>query len=110
MPWLLVALVASATPEPVHSIAVPGFSCVNLDQKLANALVTHFGQQLSIHGGFQVTTADDVAQLLGVERQRQLMACGESSDSCNAEIAAALGTDVIVTGTVSKVGSAYLVN
>ena len=110
MLWLIATVALVAAPEPVHSIAIPGLACANIDAKLSGILVTHFAQQLSIHGGFTVTTAEEVAAMLGMERQRQLLACGENSDSCNAEIAAALGSDVIVTGTVSKVGTAFLVN
>ena len=57
MLWLLAALTLSASPDPVHRIAIPGLNCANLDTKLANALVMHFAQQLTIHGGFGVSQA-----------------------------------------------------
>lgn len=53
--------------------------------------------------GFAVITPADVSAVLGLERQRQLMGCAESS--CLAELGGALGVDYIVRGTVAVLGS-----
>ncbi len=52
--------------------------------------------------GFQVITATDIETVLGVEKQRQLMGCGESS--CLAELGGAMGADYIVHGELGSVG------
>ena len=53
---------------------------------------------------FKVTTAAQLSAVLGLERQRQLLGCGEESSSCAAELANALGADVVVQSTLAKVG------
>lgn len=56
---------------------------------------------------FKVISASEVATLLGAERQRQLMGCGE--DSCLEELVGALGARYLLQGSVGKVGANYLV-
>lgn len=51
---------------------------------------------------FKVTTAAQLTTLLGIERQRQLLACDEGG-SCSAELANALGAEVVVQTTLSAV-------
>lgn len=53
---------------------------------------------------FKVTTAAQLSAVLGMERQRQLLGCGEGSSSCAAELASALGADVVVQSTLARVG------
>lgn len=53
-----------------------------------------------------VVTMDEIRTMLDVEAQRQLVGCDEQS--CLAEIADALGADVILTGSVAKVGDERL--
>src|SRR5206468_3795433 len=57
----------------------------------------------------KVTTATDVANVLGVERQKQLLGCGDQS-ACLAELAGALGVDGILSGSVVKTEATWLAN
>lgn len=56
----------------------------------------------------QVLGSDDVRAMLSVERQRQLLGCGESS--CVAELGGALGADRIVNGSVARLGQSWLIH
>ena len=58
--------------------------------------------------GVSVLTMNDVSALLGVERSRQMMGCGDSS--CLAEIGGALGADRVVHGNLGRVGGSLVVN
>jgi hypothetical protein len=58
--------------------------------------------------GVSVMTDADVAAVIGVERQRQLLGCSDSS--CLTEIGGALGVDRIVHGSVGRVGGSLVVN
>lgn len=58
-------------------------------------------------GLFQVVSQRDIITLLGVERQKQLLGCGEESASCLAELSGALDARFIVSGTLNKVGKTY---
>jgi hypothetical protein len=52
---------------------------------------------------FKVTTSAQLAAVLGLERQRQLLGCSGDGSSCAAELASALGADVVVQSTLSAV-------
>jgi hypothetical protein len=105
---LAVALSLLAA-EPLK-LAAPGFSGVDVTDAQATFFSDHFAQQLTLRG-MQVITSSQIGVLLGFERQRQLMGCKEESGvSCMAELAAALGVDGVITGSVGKFDQAYQVN
>jgi hypothetical protein len=104
---LAIALSVLAA-EPLK-LAAPGFSGVDVSEAQATFFSDHFAQQLTLRG-LQVTTASQIGSLLGFERQRQLLGCKEAGGSCMAELAAALGVDGVVTGSVGKFDQSYQVN
>lgn len=102
---LLLALMLAAAPL---KLAAPGLSCANVDRAVAAAWQTHFSQQLALKGHFSVTSPEEIAQVIGLERQKQMMGC--TDDSCAVELANALGVDALILGSISKGSSGYLVN
>ena len=52
--------------------------------------------------GLQVVTSQDIATLLGMERQKALVGCAEGSTSCMAELANALGADATLTVNLAR--------
>lgn len=52
--------------------------------------------------GVQVVTQKEIAAVLGLERQKQILGCAD--DSCSVELAGALGGDATMTGSVAKFG------
>lgn len=106
---LLAAFAAQAGASPV-SVSLASFTPVgDFAKDKADLYLDFFAQRLDRSGQWKVTTAAQVAQVLGLERQRQLLGCTDSS-TCAAEIGAALGSDTLVFGTIGKVGSALAVN
>ena len=105
----LLALTLAAAPSPIQ-LAAPGFECVNLEPNVCALYTDTFAQLLAERGGLRVTTQREIAALLGMERQRELLGCSAESASCLAELAGALGVDGVVTGSLGKLGSAYTVN
>jgi hypothetical protein len=106
---MLGLLLVVLTVAPVK-LAAPGVSCVGLEQGLCDVYLEHFVSVLSADGKVRITTAKDVAQLLGMERERQLLGCSDARGSCIAELAGALGVDGIVSASVAKTDSGFLVN
>lgn len=98
---------APVGPVAIRSLAAPGFQCANVDMKVVDSFMVHFAQQLASRG-FQVQTPAEVGALLGLERQKQMLVC--SDEGCNTEIAAALGVDALITGSIGKIGKGYLIN
>ena len=109
--FALIALLTTlgTAPAPSVSLAAPPFHGVNLDEDTRTFYSEHFAQQLGLNG-LKVTTAREIQQVLGFERQKQLLGCGEDSASCLAELANALGVDGLVSGSIGKLGSVYQVN
>lgn len=58
---------------------------------------------------FKVISSKEISTMLGIERQKQLLGCGEES-TCMTEIANALGSDFVMVGSVGRVGDNYLVS
>lgn len=57
--------------------------------------------------GLEVITTEDIATLLGAERQRQLLGCAESSTECLAELSGALGSDAVLVGRLAKLDDTF---
>lgn len=103
--WMLLALAAGAGDA---TVAVPEFRLVGIDATLGGVYVDRFATQLSAPR-LEVTTQRDIQQLLGFERQKQLLGCADDGSSCLAELAGALGVQALVSGSVAKTESGYLV-
>src|SRR5688572_8514422 len=100
---LLMAVLAQASPV---SVAAPPLQSVGVD---ANLLTDHVAQQLTLQG-LRVITPSQIASLLGQERQKELMGCKDDGNSCLAELAGAVGTDALVSGSVGRVGEEFVIN
>ncbi len=105
---LLAATVAVASSSEIR-VALPELSGVGLEKGLVSFYSEHLAQQLTLQG-VRVVTAKEIATLLGVERQKQLLGCTEAAQSCIAELANALGAEGILMGDVAKVGTTYQLN
>ncbi|MDX2015737.1 MAG: hypothetical protein SFW67_36420 [Myxococcaceae bacterium] len=99
---LTLAVVVAAAPK----LAIPDFTGVNLAPNEATLFSNTLAAEFS-RGGLDVVTSRDLATLLGLERQRQLMGCAESG--CIAELVGALGADAIVQGDVGRLEDVYVV-
>lgn len=102
---VLSLLVLSASPAPLK-VAVPDFSVISVDRESAAFFMDRFANRLRTRG-LAVTTPAEIASVLGLERQKQLLGCSDSSSSCQAEIAAALGADAIVNARVARFGQRF---
>ena len=104
---LAAVLVLSLAQAPV-TMAVPSFSFVGVDPALGAAWQDRFVSRLS-SPRLRVTSAKDIQQLIGLERQRSLLGCdAATSTSCLAELAGALGVELLLNGSVVKSESGYL--
>ncbi|MBK7862703.1 MAG: tandem-95 repeat protein [Archangiaceae bacterium] len=101
-------VVTAPQPQGPPSLAALEVAVTVPSEKLDGSAFTEMlVSAIAQSGLFKVISASEVATLLGVERQRQLMGCGE--DSCLAEISDALGAQYLLQGAVGKVGDNYLV-
>ena len=105
---MLISLLAmTANAAAPLTLAAPGLAGVGLSPERAVFFNESLATQLT-RLGVRVTTARDMQQLLGMERQRALLGC--DATSCMSELAAAMGTDGVVTGDVAKLGESWVLN
>lgn len=100
--WLVVCFSGAASAGEQLHLALPGFSAVGIPEGRASFFSEYLGAALA-RAGARVTTAKTVSEVLGMERQRQLLGCSESG--CTVELANALGADAIVSGEVAALSS-----
>lgn len=101
--WLLTGvLVSSLMAADKPKLAVLDVQAVGVSNDEAVALGEALTQELSRRGFFEVISSRDIRALLGVERERALLGCGDSS--CTAELSGALGARFVLQSTLTKLG------
>lgn len=73
----------------------------------ASLISDAIAERLTRIGVFQIVTQRDIATLLGVERQKQLLGCGEDSASCMTELTGALDARFTLSGQLNRLGGTY---
>jgi hypothetical protein len=101
---LLVATVLAGAERPKMSV-LEVTTGSGVEASAAQALTDALTQEISARGFFDVISARDLKNLLGVERERQLLGCTESN--CLTELAGAIGARFILSGQLSRLGEAY---
>ena len=102
-PALLLLAAAAAPPE--LKVAAPGLTVSGIDPELSGPLTDQLTRPFA---PVRVITPRDIAAVLGLERQKEMLGCG--SGECMAELGNALGVQGVVLGDVVKLGSAIQVN
>jgi hypothetical protein len=88
-------------PQEV-SLAVYELQVGDMDPLIGRIVTDAVVAELRKLEGVTVTSMDEVNAMLDHEAQKQIMGCED--ESCLAEIAAALGVDEIVIGSIARVG------
>jgi len=101
-----LAATLAAADVSVGLLGLSGTSEITSDKR--DFYVEYLSERLN-GGGVTVVTQAQVAALIGLERQRQLLGCSEGEGRCLAELAGALGTDALIVGTVAKIGARYAI-
>jgi hypothetical protein len=107
MTGVLVAVLSAAPVPPVH-IVIPDARLVGTVDAATGTIVAEEVARALPAAAFQVTTSSQLSTVLGLERQRQLLGCSaEQTGSCMAELASALGAEVLAQITLSRVGDRF---
>ncbi len=100
--WLTAVLVSTVLAAEKPKLAVLDVQPVGAKTEEAVALGEAMAQELSRRGFFDVISSSEIRTLLGVERQKQLLGCGDSS--CTAELSGALGARFVLQSTLTRLG------
>jgi hypothetical protein len=106
LPLALLCLSAQAAELPrllVRDLQVRGGASADI----ASALTESLAQEAGRRGFFQVVSTRDVVALLGLERQKQLLGCGDEASSCLTELTGALDARFVVSGTLTLLGEGF---
>jgi hypothetical protein len=107
---VLLLLAADPSPKaPPLRLAMPDLQAVNVEAKEATFYGEHLAQQMKFPG-IELITSREIGAMLGLERQKLLMGCGEAATSCMAELASAMGADAMVLADVGRIAGAIQVN
>jgi hypothetical protein len=105
MPHLLwFVMHAAAAPLKLAALE-PSFA--GLDEKSGRVYYDYFTQQLAGHEGLSVVRESDIGSVLGLERQKALAGCEDTS--CTAELAGALGVDALLRSSIARAGGGFVV-
>jgi len=115
LPLLLPLALLSATQSPTTAPATCSVVVLDLDgealapaqQRLLPLISESLAQEVLEVSRCKVVSEADVKQLLELEVDRQR--CGDQSDSCLAEIGAAMGAERVVSGRVGQLGEKFVV-
>lgn len=100
---LLCAVVMTATAERERLVVLEVTAGDEGTKRAARMVEEQLLTELGRAGTFEVTGQSELSAVLGLERQRQLLGCAESS--CFAEIGGALGARWLVMGSLGRFGS-----
>lgn len=108
--WLLaVGLAAappptgSAPPRKALRVAVYEVETTGVEPRVAGIVTDALLAELRKLQGVSVVGMDEIRAMLDHEAKRQLAGC-EANEACLAEVAGALGADVVVLGSIARVG------
>lgn len=104
---LLASLLAASSAGDRPRLAVLDLQATGgADPAVSQALTDSVVTEVSRRGYYEVVSSADLRTLLSVERQKQLLGCSEGS-SCLAEVADAVGSRFVLSGTLAKLGDSY---
>jgi len=104
--WLLVVcLAASVSWADRPRLILLAFTGSGVDAAQLESVGDRVASTIAARGVYEVISAKDVQTLLGLERQKQLLGCAESS--CITELSGAIGARFVTSGSLVKLGTAY---
>lgn len=105
---LLVPVAVTAAPKKVR-VAVMEFRPLGTEQAKADLLSEIALTRASMMRGFEVIGRSDIASMIGFEKQKAVVGCSDDY-GCLAEVGGALGVDLVMVGTLGRLGSLYRID
>ena len=102
-----VAAQEAVAAPPEKTLLIMNFQIKgDVDAGVASTINDILASAMVSTGRFRVMTGDDIQSLMALESGKQAAGC--ETDSCLAEIAGALGAELVITGRVGRLGSLYV--
>jgi hypothetical protein len=106
---LVMALAGPASATASRTVAVMPLRSINVPQYVTEVLDSTLAVAVGdVGAGLRVLSANDINTMLGVERMKDAIGCDEVS--CAVDIGGALNAELIVTGSIGKLGNKLTIN
>ncbi len=102
---LAIALLVALSAEG-ERVAVLELKPQGVPAELAHTLTGVVAEQAGKVPGVTAMSQSEIAAMLGLERQKQMLGCGD--ESCLAELGGALGAKEVLSGSLGLVGGSYV--
>jgi hypothetical protein len=107
MPSLAMLLLLGVSAAPGgQRLAVLELKPLGASPDLAHTLTGVIAEEAGKIPGFLAISQEEIGAMLGLERQKQMLGCG--NESCLAEIGGALGARKVISGSLGKVGVSFV--
>jgi hypothetical protein len=106
---LSVALLAGAEAKPkllVLDVTASG----GAPEALAQSITAAVSSEAVSRGFYEVLTSREIATILSIDRQKQLLGCSPETGNCMTELAGALQSRFVLSGNVTRFGDALQLN
>ncbi len=80
---------------------------LNLDEKTAKLISSFITAELSQHPTLDIISGEDMRRMMELEAEKQTVGC-DDNNNCLAELAGALGADLVIYGELGKLGNQYM--
>ncbi len=104
----LITVPASGGSQSRRAVAVPDFKARGLEETIVQSITEVVIKEVDRLGLFRMISMDDIRQMLEHEQSKMMLGCDDTS--CLAEIGEALGVELLLAGSVGKVGDTYVVS
>lgn len=101
------SLLLAAGPARPKLVVLDLVGGAGIEPAAAQTLTETVAAEAGRRGVFEVISSREVASLIGLERQKALLGCSSEASSCLAELSGALGADLVLSGTVARMGEAW---
>lgn len=105
---LVASLAATASAQDKAVVAVLPLRPVNVPAYVTDVLDNTLAVAVGAGGDFRVLSPSDINALLGVERMKDALGCDDVS--CAVDIGGALDAELILTGSVGRLGDKLAIN
>ncbi len=105
---LLTAAPAAAGPSQRQKIAVLELSARGVEADTARSLTDVVAREVDRSGLFATLSAEDIRGMLRHLEHRQSLGC--TDEACLAELGGALGVELVLSGSVGRVGETWVVS
>lgn len=98
-----------SSPPAAESVAILELKASGVEESIVANLTELFTAEAGKIPGYKVLGRSEVKELVGYEIEKQSLGCTDES-KCMTDLGNALGADLVVTGTVGKVGDSFVLN